>query len=309
MKVKWKGITAAITAAAMLTVLGACASEKNATNSETPVSTTREYKHMAGTSVIPVKPERVVTDWYYGQLVALGLKPIGTDDFVLKNHPYIQQTGTVSLGQSMEKIIELEPDLIISWGANKYEQFSKIAPTVPLEINEGPIETVRIFGDILGRKQEAENWIQSFEASTAAARDRLAGKIKPDQTFTILTVFKKTLRVYGFVNMGGYPLYEALKLKAPAKVEEILRGSKDWYKEISFEVLPEYAGTDIILTVYDPDSEGGTTLKQLQESSIWNGLDAVKNNRVHIVKFNDLYNDDPVAVEQQVKMLTELILK
>src|SRR5690606_18670404 len=52
-------------------------------------SATRQYEHMAGSSVIPAKPERVVTDWYYGQLVALGLKPIGTDDYVLNNHPFI----------------------------------------------------------------------------------------------------------------------------------------------------------------------------------------------------------------------------
>jgi iron complex transport system substrate-binding protein len=270
---------------------------------------TREYKHMAGTSVIPAKPERVVTNWYYGQLVALGLKPVGTDDYVLNNHPFIEKEGTESIGQSLEKIIELEPDLIISWGADKYEDYSKIAPTLPLELSGGPIETVRIFGDILGREQEAEDWIAAFEANNAAARAKLAETFKPEETVTILTIFKKELRVYGFVNMGGYALYEALQVKPPAKVDELFRGSEEWNKTISFEVLPEYAGDHIILTVYEGEEDSGKTLKELQESAVWNSLEAVKNGHVHQVPFNNLYNDDPVAIEHQVKLLTELLAK
>lgn len=109
--------------------------------------------------------------------------------------------------------------------------------------------------------------------------------------------------------MGGYPLYEVLKVKAAPKVEEIFRNSKEWNKTISFEAVPEFAGDHIILTVYDPNDEGGETLKQLQQSEVWKSLDAVKNERVHVVKFNDLYNDDPVAVQHQVDLLADLILK
>ncbi|WP_028562330.1 ABC transporter substrate-binding protein [Paenibacillus pinihumi] len=328
MKGKWQGATTVFLVLAIMLIVGACANSKQqegqqgngaegtagqtettAQASEDETATTREYTHMAGTSVIPVKPQRVVTDWYYGQLVALGLKPVGTDDYVWKNHPFIEQAGTESIGGSMEKIIELKPDLIISWGADKYEQYSKIAPAVPLELSEGPVESVRTFGDLLGRQKEAEDWIKAFEATGEAARQRLADKISPDETFTIFTVFKKELKVYGFVNMGGYPLYEVLKVKAAPKVEEIFRNSKEWNKTISFEAVPEFAGDHIILTVYDPNDEGGETLKQLQQSEVWKSLDAVKNERVHVVKFNDLYNDDPVAVQHQVDLLADLILK
>ncbi len=288
------------------------AGEPTAAPSQEPEATAdavREYKHMAGSSVIPKKPERVVTNWYYGQLVALGLKPVGTDDYVLNNHPFIEKEGTESIGQSLEKIIELEPDLIISWGADKYDDYSKIAPTVPLELSGGPIETVRIFGDILGREKEAEDWIASFDKNNAAARAKLAETFKPEETVTILTIFQKELRVYGFVNMGGYALYEALQVKPPAKVDELFRGSEEWNKTISFEVLPEYAGDHIILTVYEGNEDSGKTLEELQESAVWNSLAAVKKGHVHQVPFNDLYNDDPVAIEHQVKLLTELLAK
>ncbi|OMF37706.1 hypothetical protein BK133_03965 [Paenibacillus sp. FSL H8-0548] len=268
---------------------------------------TRVYEHMAGSSEIPVKAERVVTDWYYGQLVALGLKPIGTDDYVLNNHPFIEQAGTESIGQSLEKVIDLQPDLIISWGDGKYEQFSKIAPTVPLELSGGPKDSVRIFGEILGREAEAEQWITAFDDKILAARQKVSSTIGADETFTIFNIWKNTLRVYGFVNMGGYALYEALQVTPAPKVDEVFRNSEEWYREISFEVISEFAGDHIILTSYDPDGTS-TVLKDLEASPIWNNLDAVKNGRVHTINYNYLYNDDPIAIENQIDILADAIL-
>ncbi len=137
MKGKWQGATTVFLVLAIMLIVGACANSKQqegqqgngaegtagqtettAQASEDETATTREYTHMAGTSVIPVKPQRVVTDWYYGQLVALGLKPVGTDDYVWKNHPFIEQAGTESIGGSMEKNhrVEAGPDYFMGCG-------------------------------------------------------------------------------------------------------------------------------------------------------------------------------------------------
>lgn len=269
-------------------------------------ASTRVYEHMSGSSKIPVKAERVVTDWYYGQLVALGIKPIGTDPFVLNNHPFIEQEGTESIGQSVEKILELEPDLILSWGANKYDDYAKIAPTVPLELNGGPKEAVQIFGDILGREEEAKQWISEFDRTVEEARQQISDVIASGETFTILNIWKNTLRVYGFVNMGGYALYEGLQVKAPAKVEEVFRNTEEWYEEISLEVISEYAGDHLIVTSYDPEGTSAV-MQELEQSAVWSSLDAVKNNRVYTVDYNSLYFDDPIAIQEQVKLLAKVI--
>jgi iron complex transport system substrate-binding protein len=281
--------------------------EESKTDNQAEAASTRVYQHMAGSSEIPAKAERVVTDWYYGQLVALGIKPVGTDDYVLKNHPFIEQAGTESIGQSMEKIIDLQPDLIISWGASKFEEFSKIAPTVPLELSGGPKDSVRIFGEILGREAEADQWIKQFDNKVEEARVKVSNAIDANETFTILNVWKDTLRVYGFVNMGGYALYEALQVTPAPKVDEVFRNSEEWYREISFEVISEFAGDHIILTTYDPAGTS-TVLKDLEASAVWKNLDAVKNGRVHTIDYNSLYNDDPIAIENQIDILAEAIL-
>lgn len=87
---------------------------------------------------IPLNPKRIVVDQYLGSFIALGVIPIGTPGLHRKN-PYlakalaeVQDIGDVS-GISVEKVIDLQPDLIITGFAedeSRYEKFSKIAPTV-----------------------------------------------------------------------------------------------------------------------------------------------------------------------------------
>jgi iron complex transport system substrate-binding protein len=72
--------------------------------------------------------------------------------------------------------------------------------------------------------------------------------------------------------------------------------------------LPEISGTHIILTAYDPEGSARETLEQLEQSRVWDSLDAVKNGRVHKVAYYDLFFDDPIAIEHQIDMLTNMIL-
>jgi iron complex transport system substrate-binding protein len=149
---------------------------------------------------------------------------------------------------------------------------------VPLELSGGPKDSVRIFGDILGRKAEAEQWITQFDAKVEAARKKVSSKISKDETFTIFNIWKNKLRVYGFVNMGGYALYEGLQVTPAPQVDKEFRNAKEWYREISYEVLPEFAGDHIILTTYDPDGTS-TVLKELESSPLWKNLKAVKERK------------------------------
>ncbi|WP_020618333.1 ABC transporter substrate-binding protein [Paenibacillus daejeonensis] len=269
---------------------------------------TRTYTHVSGESKIPVKPQRVVSDWYYGELVALGVRPIGLTSYVLTHHPFIEPEGTEDIGSTpnLEKVLELQPDLILLYGNNEnYEQFSKIAPTVGLELYPDPINTMQVFGDLLGREQEANDWIANFEAKTAAAKAKLAEHIGKDETFTIFTVWRKELRVYGDINMGGYILYNALGLSPQERVlSDIIQGeSINAGHAISMEELSSFAGDHIILTTFDADE----LTAELKESGIWQGLEAVQNGQVYEIDFDLIYNEDPVAMEHQLDLLTDLL--
>lgn len=268
----------------------------------------KEFEHAAGKTVVPAEPQRIVADWYYGELLALGVRPVGYPEYLLSEYPYVGAEGTEGFAESTEQIIEMEPDLIISTWDDSYKEYSKIAPSVLLKLNNGLIDKMRVLGELVNRQEEAEKWISSFEEKLAKAQQRLADEAPADTTVTILSIFQKDVKVYGYRNMGGDVLYNLLQVKPPEKVREMFEDKDAWNYAVSFEELPEIAGTHIILTAYDAEGTGRETLEQLEQSQIWQGLDAVKNNRVHKIAYYDLFFDDPIAVEHQIEMLTDMIL-
>jgi iron complex transport system substrate-binding protein len=285
------------------------ASQPTATQQAETAAATREFQHVGGTAVVPAEPQRIVADWFYGELLALGVRPIGYPEYLLSEYPYVDSEGTEGFGESIEQVIELKPDLIISTWDDSYNQYAKIAPSVLLKLNNGVFEKMRVLGELVNKQEEAEKWVASFEEKLAHSKQRLAEEAAPDTTVTILSIFQKDLKVYGYRNMGGDVLYNLLQMEPPQKVKEMFKQEDVWNHSVSFEALPEITGSHIILTAYDPEGTGREMLEQLEQSKIWNSLDAVKNGRVHKVDYYDLFFDDPIAIEHQIEMLTDMILQ
>lgn len=89
---------------------------------------------------VPAEPKKVASDQYMGQLLKLGIVPIGVRDGMLKES-WIEKAGiskdTLSKIESLggfplnaEKLISLEPDLIIGSIEANIEQYQKIGTTV-----------------------------------------------------------------------------------------------------------------------------------------------------------------------------------
>lgn len=62
------------------------------------------------------------------------------------------------IGDSIEKVLSLEPDLIITGNKEMYEQLSKIAPTIYIEYEENIPKLIKEFGIILNRENLAQEW-------------------------------------------------------------------------------------------------------------------------------------------------------
>lgn len=106
---------------------------------------------------------------------------------------------------------------------------------------------------------------------------------------------------------GGQAVYNALGLKAPEKIEQDVI-KKGEMKQLSQEVIPEYAADYMFITDYNPKGES-KTLDKLEHSSIWKNLDAVKHNRVFINDFDTFYPYDPISVSKQVDIITDMLIK
>jgi iron complex transport system substrate-binding protein len=298
-------------------VLTGCAqSEKTAQSEDKKVeeAKTRTVKTVKGDVEIPTNPKRVITDFYLADLLALGVKPVGSIQMSL-NNPYIKDKveGIEDIGTpvSIEKVLSLKPDLIIMQSDENYEKLSKIAPTVVIPYaSEGDFYAeLRKIADLVGKKDEAEKWIQSFEKKAEEARYQLKDIVREGETFGLYELQEDKLWVFGDNwGRGGQVIYKALKLSPPEKMQELMKQGTQ-YKELSLEALPEFAADNMFVTTWSAQGSNDKKLEELKNSPIWKNLDAVQNNKVYEMKFDDMYYADPYSLEGQLDLMVEKIVE
>lgn len=295
--------------AILASVLMAC-NKSASTEPEQQVKETRTFETSKGVVEIPSKPLRIVTDFYAGELLSVGANVIGVEPTAFDN-PFIKDLlkDAVEIGQpvNVEKVLELEPDLIVVMYDENYEQLSEIAPTIhiPYGTATNIQETVRLFEDITGNHEEAAQFISKFDQKAAEGREKNSGIIAADATFGIYELTDKgDLWIFGDnAGRGGQALYNALQLNMPHQ-----NSNAEQTLQLSMEVLPEYAADYMFLTSYDPEKRG-EALITLKDSPIWQGLDAMKNNQVFYNDFDTYYRYDPIAIYEQIDLFVDMLIE
>ena len=275
---------------------------------EQQIVESRSFDTVKGTVEIPSEPKRIVTDFYGGELLSVDANVVGVEPTAFEN-PFITDLlkDAVEIGQpiNVEKVLELEPDLIVVMYDENYEKLSEIAPTVhiPYGTATNIQETVKLFGDITGNHEEAERFITKFDQKAKEGREKLSNIIDANASFGIYELTDKgELWIFGDnAGRGGQALYNALQLNMPNENEEQTL-------QLSMEVLPEYAADYMFLTTYDPENKG-EALNNLKDSSIWQGLDAMKNNRVFYNDFDTYYRYDPIAIYEQIDLFVDMLIE
>ncbi|WP_251037800.1 ABC transporter substrate-binding protein [Paenibacillus albidus] len=266
-------------------------------------ATVKTVTTVNGDIEVPAEPKRIVAEEYLGSLIPLNMIPVGAPGLTLQNMYFkealagVEDTGDYGK-MNAEKIIALNPDLIISSSVDNYETLSKIAPTVivPYGDLKNAHEELTYFGKLFGKEKEAADWLAEYDTRIAAAKAKVDAAIPADASFSILELTDKAIYAYGDnFGRGGQPLYQSLGRKPPTEVaSEIME--KQW-AELSTEVLSKYAGDYIILT------SNQKTLEDLKADPIWSSLPAVKNNQVYVWKEERSWYYDPIAVLSQTEEL------
>ncbi|WP_378107689.1 AraC family transcriptional regulator [Cohnella cellulosilytica] len=268
------------------------------------------YAAVNGEVQIPKNPQRIVAvaGAYVGHLLALGIQPVGAGGEAFDNNYINGQLGEVeNIGEdaSLEKILELEPDLIIVWNEPEYiANLSKIAPTVAIDYGTPVREQMREFGKMTGREAQAEAWI--------AAWDRKIDEYKPEITAALadktVSVFdaSSAKEVYAYGNLGraGDILYREFQLKAPPIIQKEAIDSGQGWARLSLEMLPEYAGDYIFISGWT----GNADPEAVFEGPIWDNLPAVKNNRVFRNDGRGFVYSDPLSLEAQLEFVVDSLL-
>ncbi|WP_438315959.1 iron-hydroxamate ABC transporter substrate-binding protein [Sporosarcina sp. FA9] len=293
-------------------ILGACNSDttnkkdKKTTSEPDQQSETFTYESEAGPIEVPSNPQRVIVlSTYAGDVMALDVNLVGVDSWSKMNprfDEYLSNTVEVS-DESLEQIIELEPDLIIGLSTiNNIDKLSKIAPTVTYTYGKLDYLSQHLeIAKLLNKEEKAQTWIDDFKKRTHAAGEEIKAKIGKDATVSVIENFDKQLYVFGDNwGRGTEIIYQEMKLEMPEKVKEM--ALSDGYYALSLEVLPEFAGDYMIF------SKSSDTDNSFTETDTYKNIPAVKNNQVYEVNAKEFYFNDPITLDFQLEYLKENFL-
>lgn len=267
---------------------------------------TIQYESENGTVEVPADPQRVlVLSTYAGNVMALDVPLIGVDAWSKSNPNFEQQLEGVEevTEDNLEKIIELDPDLIIGLSTIKnIDKLEQIAPTVTYTYGQVDYLTQHVeIGKLLNKEQEAQAWVDDFKERSQSAGEDIKAEIGEDATVSVIENFDKQLYVFGDNwGRGTEILYQEMGLNMPEKVEEM--ALTDGFYALSQEVLPEYMGDYVI---FSKDSEQDNSF---QETELYQNTPAVKNNQVFEADAKKFYFNDPISLDYQLEFFQEKFL-
>ncbi|MGL4521522.1 MAG: iron-hydroxamate ABC transporter substrate-binding protein [Bacilli bacterium] len=287
----------------LLFTLSACGQKEETTPKQPEFIT---YQSETGPIEVPAQPKRVLMlAGFAGNVMQLDVELVGVDVWAKNNPTFSSELKNVAevSDENLEKIIELEPDLIIGLSTIKnIDKLSKIAPTVTYTWGKVDYLTQHLeIGKLLNKEKEAQAWIDDFKQRAESAGNEIRAKIGEDATVSVLESYGKDLYVFGDNWARGTEiLYQSMKLKMPEKVQKVALESG--YFALSAEVLPEYAGDYIILSKYaDADTS-------FQETKTYSNIPAVKNKHVFEMDGNGASFSDPLTLEKQLNFFVNSFL-
>ncbi|MBA9084638.1 iron complex transport system substrate-binding protein [Fontibacillus solani] len=285
------------------------ASKENVTGpavTESKASGTITYQSESGPIEVPANPQRVIVlSAFAGNVMSLGVNLVGVESWSKMNPRFdatLKDVEEVS-DENLEKIIELDPDLIIGLSTiNNIDKLKEIAPTVTYTYGKVDYLTQHLeIGKLLNKEKEAQAWIDDFKQRAASAGEEIKAKIGADATVSVIENWDKQIYVYGDNwGRGTEILYQEMKLAMPEKVKEM--ALKDGYYALSLEVLPEFAGDYVIF------SKNNETDNSFMETDTYKNIPAVKNNRVYEADSREFYFNDPITLDFQLDFFKKSFL-
>ncbi|WP_342572471.1 AraC family transcriptional regulator [Paenibacillus sp. FSL R5-0749] len=247
----------------------------------------KKNEGVAPTLYMKNKVSRIAT-LYYGlddYVITLGMTPVSALSYGQRvaRHvavPELQahsHQGLIldSFNQNYDGLRRVQPDLIIT--SDRLEpnvSLHHIAPTAMLEHTNHCGERLLYMADIMGRTEQAVQWIEQHANLSQLLRRRIQSRWGKQRAMFI-RVTSHFYRMYGLNNQTGALLYDDLGFHLPSHFPE-----QQWAVETKVSDLQLY-DADHVFVMVDPTEEAGAQLRQLQQSSEWLALKAVQEGHVY----------------------------
>jgi iron complex transport system substrate-binding protein len=201
-------------------------------------------------------------------------------------------------GINLERIIELEPDLVINYGDGVTEENERlieagiqIAGFEPESIEE-ITDTILRIGEITGHKQEALDLVDEMTSKEAELLARIEG-------LESKTVFYE---IWHEPLMAAGPGSFIDELIAIAGGENVAGDAEGDYPQFDLEQLIE-RNPEVYLTANDLPEK---TVESIKERPGYSEIDAIKNDRVYLIDGNVISRPGPRIIEA-LEMIVEAI--
>ena len=229
-------------------------------------------------------PERIIS---FGPsiteiLFALGLddKIVGVSDFC--DYPEAaqdkQKVGN-NFSPSIEKIVELEPDLVMTV---EHEQFNKELESLGIvyvvldpEDLTSILDTIRLAGEVTGKAKEANRLADSMEKTITDISTSVKGAGRPKVFFMV----DGTDPNMPWTTGGGSFISDVITI---AGGENIAAEVEDDYTQLSIEKIIA-SDPDIIIIQTMTGGVPTVAVEVLEQHPIWQQLRAVKNGNIYLV--------------------------
>lgn len=296
----------------LIVLLFAAAGCGNTPGETSKPSEVHTIQTVMGELEVPKEPQRVMVNWYVGDVLSLDLNVVGYYAWEQETMPFYDKFPHSAKMENWaaEDIMAAEPDLIITYQSEDFEKFGKIAPVLVIpEEGVNSVERLRVIGAATGKEEEAEALIATFEKKLAAAKEELQSGIYQGKTFSILEDWGPSGDWSGVAyetgSRGGVLVYEYLGLEKPKKLETLIEKSANTRGTLSYEVAHEYFG-DYILWFQQEGKES-----EYAKTAIWKSIPAVSEGRLAEIPGENLglfYYSDVASLTAQLEYMVSAIL-
>ncbi|MCM3727590.1 ABC transporter substrate-binding protein [Neobacillus cucumis] len=285
-----KHLTLVFTLLSILFLVSACSNSSEDTKNTEDKTSEVKLTDAKGEVVMPANPKKIIAPYLEDSLVALGVTPAAQwsiGDTVLDYlQPELKGVPKISWDLPLEQVISNNPDLIIFSSPSaiqkgQYEEYKKIAPTYVFkdEISSDWRKQLTQMGEILSKQDKAKEALANYDTKAAAAKAKIHKSIG-DESVALIWVMADKFYLMEHNRFSANVLYNDLGIKQPDFVKNLGDAAVQW-DPIALEKLPEIKADHVFLI----SKKGEAGLDLLSKSSIWNGLDAVKNG--HVYEMND----------------------
>ncbi|QHT58820.1 helix-turn-helix domain-containing protein [Paenibacillus lycopersici] len=246
---------------------------------------------------------KLVSLQYLGDMLALGIKPVGAPSQLLACRFYadrtegIQVVGETVVTPDFDKLAAMKPDIIVTFDGHHAREYAQIAHTVDISWQLPFFDRFRLLADKVGKAEDAERWVERYMQHTAACKAQLKPQLEAGHTASLLWMQGLPATFQAYLDVGV--LFRDLGMQAPPAIAAMRQKPNHPFKtDMPLDMLAACAGDHLFVAV-SPDAESEREFRKLAASPQWQSLRAVREGRVYRLS-SDWIREDPLSMIAQM---------